>query len=253
LEGAPTTQVLCVDGLLKNAPVGIGFVMTTDRIGVTSENTFSADLSYHLRTSMGKISFGLRGGYVGYTASLNELEYWDADDPVYEGGNVKEGFLTLGFGAFFSATSGRWFGGLSIPNYYASDDVLRSDPDVRFYKRHIYTYAGGVVKTPLGIELKPSILVRYTEGVPLTTDINLHALLMEDGPGGTQVWLGVGYRTKSLLLASIEIALPYDLRLGYAYDFMGAGLQDALGSTHEILLGFNFGGQTPLIQNPRYF
>ena len=64
---------------------------------------------------------------------------------------------------------------------------------------------------------------------------------------------GVGYRTKSVLLASIEIALPYDLRLGYAYDFMGAGLQDALGSTHEILLGFNFGGQTPLIQNPRYF
>jgi len=34
---------------------------------------------------------------------------------------------------------------------------------------------------------------------------------------------------------------------------MGSGLQDALGSTHEILLGFNFGGQTPLIQNPRYF
>jgi len=253
VEGAPTTQVLCVDGLLKNAPIGIGVVMTTDRIGVTSENTFSADLSYHLRTSLGKISLGLRGGYVGYSASLNELEYWDADDPVYEGGNVKEGFLTLGFGAFFSATSGRWFGGVSIPNYYASDDVLRSDPDVRFYKRHIYTYAGGVVNTPLGIELKPSILVRYTEGVPLTTDINLHALLMEDGPGGTQVWLGVGYRTKSVLLASIEIALPYDLRLGYAYDFMGSGLQDALGSTHEILLGFNFGGQTPLIQNPRYF
>jgi type IX secretion system PorP/SprF family membrane protein len=253
VEGAPTTQVLCVDGLLKNAPIGIGVVMTTDRIGVTSENTFSADLSYHLRTSLGKISLGLRGGYVGYRAALDDLVVWDNGDPVYDGGNVKEGFLTLGFGAFFSATSGRWFGGVSIPNYYASDDVLRSDPDVRFYKRHIYTYAGGVVSTPLGIELKPSILVRYTEGVPLTTDINLHALLMEDGPGGTQVWLGVGYRTKSVLLASIEIALPYDLRLGYAYDFMGAGLQDALGSTHEILLGFNFGGQTPLIQNPRYF
>jgi hypothetical protein len=97
------------------------------------------------------------------------------------------------------------------------------------------------------------MMMRYTEGAPLTVDINLHALLMEDGPGGTQVWLGVGYRTQSVIVASIEVALPYNLRLGYAYDFMGSGLQDALGSTHEIQLGFNLGGQTPLIQNPRYF
>jgi hypothetical protein len=65
--------------------------------------------------------------------------------------------------------------------------------------------------------------------------------------------LGAGYRTQSVIVASIEVALPYNLRLGYAYDFMGSGLQDALGSTHEIQLGFNLGGQTPLIQNPRYF
>ena len=253
VEGAPTTQVLCVDGLLEKMPVGLGLVMTTDRIGVTRERTLSADFSYHLRTRLGKVSFGLRGGYVGYTTALDELVYWDEGDPVYDAGNVKEGFLTLGFGAFFASTSGRWFGGISIPNYYATDDVLRSDPDVRFYKRHIYTYGGGVVKTPIGIELKPSILIRYTEGTPIVTDINLHALLMEEGPGGTQIWLGIGYRTRSVTVASIEMVLPYNLRLGYAYDFMGSGLQDALGSTHEILLGFNFGGQTPLIQNPRYF
>ena len=253
VEGAPTTQVLCVDGLLEKAPIGLGLMVTTDRIGITKERTLSADLSYHLRTRLGKISFGLRGGYVGYTAALDDLVVWDDGDPVYDGGNVKEGFLTLGFGAFFSATSGRWFGGVSIPDFYASDDVLRSDPDVRFYKRHMYAYGGGVVKTPLGIELKPSIMIRSTEGAPLTADINLHALLMEDGPGGTQVWLGVGYRTQSVIVASIEVALPYNLRLGYAYDFMGSGLQDALGSTHEIQLGFNLGGQTPLIQNPRYF
>ena len=137
--------------------------------------------------------------------------------------------------------------------YVCFSDILLYNELIRFYKRHIYTYGGGVVKTPIGIELKPSILIRYTEGAPIVADINLHALLMEEGPGGTQIWLGIGYRTRSVTVASIEMVLPYNLRLGYAYDFMASGLQDALGSTHEILLGFNFGGQTPLIQNPRYF
>lgn len=253
VEGAPTTQVLCADGLLKKLPVGVGLIITTDRIGVTIERTISADMSYHFRTRLGKMSFGLRGGYVGYSAEIDELVYWDEGDPVYETGNIKEGFLTLGFGAFFAATDGRWFGGISTPNYYAKDDMLRSSPDVRFYKRHVYAYGGGIVKTGWGIELKPSMLIRATGGAPISTDINLHALLMEEGPGGTQVWLGLGYRTRSVTVASIEIALPHNLRFGYAYDFMGSGLQDALGSTHEIQLGFNFGGETPLIQNPRYF
>ncbi|PCJ81977.1 MAG: hypothetical protein COA49_03160 [Bacteroidetes bacterium] len=253
VEGAPTTQVLCADGLLKKLPIGVGLLITTDRIGITNERTIATDMSYHLRTRFGKMSFGLRGGYVSYSANIDELVYWDEGDPLYQQGNVKEGFLTLGFGAFFLASDGRWFGGVSIPNYYAKDNVLRSSPDVRFYKRHVYAYGGGIVKTGWGIELKPSVLIRATGGAPISTDINLHALLMEKGLGGTQVWLGLGYRTKSVTVASLEISLPHHLRLGYAYDFMGSGLQDALGSTHEIQLGFNFGGETSLIQNPRYF
>ena len=47
------------------------------------------------------MSFGLRAGHVGYSAALDELVVWDEDDPAYSGGNIKEGFLTLGFGAFF--------------------------------------------------------------------------------------------------------------------------------------------------------
>ncbi|MFB1019286.1 MAG: type IX secretion system membrane protein PorP/SprF, partial [Flavobacteriales bacterium] len=42
VEGAPTTQVLCVDGLLEKAPIGLGLMVTTDRIGISKEQTLSA-------------------------------------------------------------------------------------------------------------------------------------------------------------------------------------------------------------------
>ncbi|MGY8916702.1 MAG: PorP/SprF family type IX secretion system membrane protein [Flavobacteriales bacterium] len=253
VNGAPTSQVVCVDGTFKKAPIGIGFIMTSDRIGIVSEKTYSADLSYGFRTSLGRLSFGLRAGYVDYSARLSDLEYWDEDDPVYNTGNIQEGFLTLGFGAFMSATSGRWYAGLSSPSYYAKDEVLRPSKEVRFYKRHYYLYGGGVKSTSIGLDIKPSFLVRYMEDSPPLLDLNIHALFMEKGPGGIQVWLGAGYRTSATYLASLEVILPLNLRLGYSYDFAGKGLNTYLGATHEIQIGFNFGGRTPTIQNPRYF
>ena len=253
IEGAPTSQVLCADGLIPKSPVGVGLLITSDKIGVVTERTISADVSYHLRTHLGKLSFGLRAGHVGYSAALNELIYWDTNDPVYNTGNPKEGFMTLGFGAFFKATHGKWFGGISMPSYFARDNNLRSSPDERFYKRHYYAYGGGIISIDNGFVLKPSVLIRYMETSPVLVDINLHALFYEQGPDGVQIWLGAGFRTSSTYLLSIEAKLPYNLRLGYSYDFAGKSLNQYLGSTHEIQLGFNFGGSTTIIQNPRYF
>lgn len=251
IEGAPTTQVLCMDGSLEKAPLGIGLVMTSDKIGVVKERTVSADLSYKVRTRLGKLSFGLRGGYVNYRAALDELVYWDEDDPVYQAGALSEGFMTMGFGAFLSSSTERWFIGLSSPAYYAKDEALRSNPNDRFYSRHYYVYGGGVFSTGFGLALKPSTMIRHMDGSPLLVDLNLHALVM--GTDNTALWVGGGYRTNSSFVASLEAQLPYNLRVGYSYDLIGNDLYEHLGATHEVQIGLNFGGKNVVIQSPRYF
>ena len=146
IEGAPTTQVICMDGSLIKAPIGIGFVMTSDKIGVVKERTLNADLSYKFRTRLGKMSLDLGEDTLTIEQALDELVYWDEDDPIYQAGNPSQGFLTLGFGAFFSLLE-KWFAGVSSPAYYAKDQELRSTPEDRFYKRHYYIYGGGVIST----------------------------------------------------------------------------------------------------------
>lgn len=253
IEGAPTTQILCADGRLKKVPIGLGFNLTSDKIGIVIERAIGLDASYHLRTGWGKVSFGLRAGHVGYYAALDELVYWDTDDPIYNNGNIREGFLTLGFGAFVRSNSGKWFGGISIPEYFAKDHMLRSETDTRFYKRHIYLYGGGIVTVKESIELKPSVFIRHMETNPLLMDLNLHVSLIDNDNRDLQVWLGAGLRTNRTFLVSFEANLPYNLRLGYSFDVAGQGLYSNLGATHEIQLGFDFGGSTTKIQSPRYF
>ena len=253
IDGAPTTQILCADGRLKKVPLGLGFTFTSDKIGVVRERAIGLDASYHFRTGWGKFSFGLRAGHVGYFAALDELIYWDEDDPIYNNGNIRESFLTLGFGAFARSNSGKWFGGISIPEYYAKDHVLRSTPETRFYKRHVYLYGGGIVTIDENIDLKPSVLLRYMETNPMLMDINLHISVFDKESKGIQAWIGAGLRTNKTYLISCELNLPYNLRMGYSFDVAGQGLYQHLGATHEIQLGFNFGGSTPIIQSPRYF
>ncbi len=253
IEGAPTTQILCADGRLKKAPIGLGFTLTSDKIGVVRERIIGLDASYHLRTGWGKVSFGLRAGNVGYFAALDELDYWDQDDPIYNNGNIREGFLTLGFGAFVRSNSGKWFGGISIPEYYARDHVLRPDPEVRFYKRHLYLYGGGIISVNENVDLKPSVLIRHMETNPMLMDLNLHVSVMDIENKDLQIWLGAGLRTNRTFLVSFEANLPYNLRMGYSFDVAGEGLYQNLGATHEIQLGFDFGGSTTKIQSPRYF
>ena len=253
VEGAPTTQILCIDGKLDKLPIGIGLMYSSDRIGVVRERVVGADMSYHFRTSWGKISFGLRGGFVGYLAKLDDLVVWDENDPLYANGNLRERFLTLGFGTFVTSNSGKWFGGISVPEYFARDYVLRASPDTRFYKRHMYLYGGGVVDVSSTVALKPSVLIRYMETNPILADFNLHALIYDKAISETQVWLGAGLRTNMNFLMSVEADLPYNLRVGYSFDVIGKGLYTNMGAAHEIQIGFDFGGSTTIIQSPRYF
>ena len=61
LEGAPVTNAVSINTPLNNSNLGLGVSLVNDRIGPTSENQFSADLSYTIQTNdTYKLSFGIK-------------------------------------------------------------------------------------------------------------------------------------------------------------------------------------------------
>lgn len=90
--------------------------------------------------------------------------------------------------------------------------------------------------------LKPIVLGRFIEGVPLQMEGNL--LFGMEGIG----WIGVGYRSSNnaISTSSLDLTLGVEIKQQFifAYTFspnFGAAIQNAMGSQHEMTLLYRFG------------
>jgi type IX secretion system PorP/SprF family membrane protein len=135
-------------------------------------------------------------------------------------------------------------------------------------QRHYFAMMGFVVGTG-SFKIKPSTMVRYTQGAPLGLDGNVNFWIKDKisfgVSGRISQFQAMGQDSKSLFDAAIgmiELQLTPQFKLGYAYDFTSNKLNDEsktginrfLGiPTHEILLRYEFGFGKDKILTPRYF
>ncbi|MFM6976222.1 MAG: type IX secretion system membrane protein PorP/SprF, partial [Sphingobacteriaceae bacterium] len=88
------------------------------------------------------------------------------------------------------------------------------------------------------IKLKPSMLLKYTAGVPLEFDINANACFEDKG-----LWLGLGYRSNAAVMAMFQVKVTDRIQLGYSHDFMTSmNVRHQMG-THEVMLNYRFKGK----------
>ena len=249
VEGAPRTSMLAMDAPLMNGSMGLGFSLVHDQIGVSRDLDLSAHYAYHLRISDdSKLALGLRAGLSIYSANLNELTYWDANDQVFQNNISNQLVGKFGFGLYwYNATS---YVGLSVPTIYAADGNITMDvagPLDHYYTQHYYLHAGKVFPLSEVFDIKPSIMVKYQPQAPLQGDVNCNLLYKE------RVWFGVGYRTGDAMVGMVEYQINPQLRIGYAYDMTTSRLRNYTSGSHEVMLGLDLGRELVRIKTPRYF
>ena len=175
--GSPTTELLSIDGSLKNKNMGLGFTLLNDHIGVSTRTSFSGSYSYHLKLSDKQtLALGLNAGASYYSATLQDLTVWDQGDNVFVANVQSKLIPNFGTGAYFFADN--YYAGISIPN------ILSYKPNTFLYielnntpefQRHYYLTGGYIYKISESLSLKPSVLLKYTKGAPAEADFNLNA------------------------------------------------------------------------------
>jgi len=249
LDGAPTTQLLAIDGPVMDNKMGLGFTLINDQIGVSRDLEFAGNYAYHMQVGQkSRLSLGIKAGLSAYSAKLSDLTYWDQNDQVFQNDISNE--IVGKFGAGIYWYSERAFAGLSVPTIYAADKKLSSQIEStteNYFTQHYYLNAGYVFKISETIDLKPSILVKYLPEAPVQADINCNALFRNT------LWLGISYRTGDAVVAIVEYQVIPKLRIGYAYDATTSKLNNYSSGSHEIMLGFDFGRDLAKIKSPRYF
>ena len=245
LEGGPQTQTLSIHAPLRNDKVGVGLSVINDELGFENFQYVYGDFSYTIRTGLNsELAFGLKAGVTAYNLD-GDYQASQSNDPLIFG---FEDRLDFNFGAGVYWHSERWYLGLSAPRILTNE--FTGQGTFEALERVSYYFTGGYVfDLSENTKLKPSALLKATNGAPLSFDISANFLFYD------KFWIGGGYRINEQAAAIGGIAdfqISKQLRIGYAYEYPISDLRPYTSGTHEVLLMFEI-FKSRRIKSPRYF
>jgi len=245
LDGAPKTNSVSVNTPINNSNIGLGVSLVNDKIGPTTENQFSVDLSYTIPTSeTWKLSFGIKGTADIFNLDVTKLNPETAGDPQFQ--NLDNDFSpNVGAGIYWH--SKKAYIGFSVPNFIQTNRY--NDNDVAIYKDKInyYLIGGYVFDFSQEVKFKPALLTKMVEGAPLQVDVSANFLFFE------KLTLGVAYRWDAAISAMAGFQITDGLYIGYGYDNETTRLRNYNSGSHEIFLRYEFFSNKSRITTPRFF
>ncbi|MBQ0734065.1 type IX secretion system membrane protein PorP/SprF [Aquimarina celericrescens] len=251
IDGGPQTQTLSAHTPLKNEKVGLGVSVIRDAPGFENYLYLYGDFSYTLNLSDNtKLALGVKAGATHYNLDQEFLNDPAVIEDPFFGNYANRWNPNIGAGLYLH--SNKWYLGASAPRLLTIDNNRSETPTVDYValERISYYFTGGYVfDLSTHTKLKPSALLKATNGAPISVDLNINLLFFE------KFWLGGSYRynedTASVgALADFQVTNQF--RVGYAYEHFVSDLRPYLGATHEILLIYEVFNERR-VKSPRYF
>jgi len=244
LDGAPVTNTVSINTPLNLSNLGLGVSLINDKIGPTTENAISADLSYTIQTSeTWKLSLGIKATANLFDLDASKLNPVDATDPSLQ--NYSKFSPNIGAGVYWH--SDKAYVGLSVPNFIQTNRY--DDNEVAIFKERIsyYLIAGYVFDLANTVKFKPAMLTKMVEGAPLQVDVSGNFLFYD------KFMVGVAYRWSASLSAMVGFQITDGLYIGYGYDRETTNLNNYNSGSHEIFLRYELFNNINKITTPRFF
>ncbi|MDD7886364.1 type IX secretion system membrane protein PorP/SprF [Flavivirga sp. 57AJ16] len=245
IEGAPKTANLFANiPLSEKIELGVNYL--NDNIGGKinlSENIFNINAAYKINIKNDlNLSFGIKMGFDHL--NFSSLGSNVSGDPLFQ--NSNKTVINIGAGAFLFHDN--YYVGLSSPNLIPSD--LDADNGILYKdKPHVFLIGGYVFDINSEFKLKPSTVVKYVTGAPLSFDISTNVLYRNTFE------LGASYRYQDAISGLAGIHITPHLKVGYAYDFNTSKLKTFNNGSHEFILLYKFDvlGLSKKYSSPRFY
>ena len=238
VAGTPNTQTLTAHSGIKGKKIGVGFMVITDKVGVTRQTGFYGSFAYKIQFKKSTLSLGLQGGATSVQSDFSQLLIKQPGDPLVSG-DIKELQPNIGSGVYYYGK--KFYAGVSMPQML--DDVNNNISQMK----PIILTGGYVFKLNESLMLKPNLLVRLIDQKLVEFNYNMNLLIHEI------LWVGVSYRPTSSVTGLLELQITNQLRLGYAYDATLGDFSRADSGSHEIMLNYQLRLTKKKVVNPRYF
>jgi type IX secretion system PorP/SprF family membrane protein len=223
-----------------------------DRTGPTSFTGGTVTAAYHISFEklnpfkwplflrQSKIAVGLSASVYQYRLNSNDLQLDQPNDPAINSVQNQKWSPNAGLGIYYYYD--KFFLGFSIPNVIPLDVQFDQGATESNLKRalHYYVVVGG--KIPLGSKnayqpkffLEPMVWFRTVKGAPFQVDGHLRFRYKN------LFWIGAGYRSMKTVVADAGVMIKNHFSISYAYDQSLLDVRSYIGSTHEIVLAYQF-------------
>jgi len=245
LDGAPTTNTFSLNTPISNSNLGVGFSLVNDRIGPTSDNTISADISYTIpMNEVYKLSFGVKASGNIFNLDTDKLDPSNPIDPNLQNFNNE---FSPNFGAGVYLHSDKLYLGLSVPNFLQDSKYNDNEVAVFQERMNFYFIGGYVFDVSPSIKFKPAVLTKMVAGSPLQVDASANFLFFD------KFMLGGAYRWDAAVSALAGFQVTDGLFIGYSYDMETTQLRRYNSGSHEVFLRFELFNKVSKMVSPRFF
>lgn len=233
IEDAPETQTLSYSTSLgKN--MGIGASVINDRTFIEKETFVGVDFSYMIQmNTTTDLYLGIKAGGNFYDVNTTGLESYNIEsDQALSSINT----FNPNFGIGAVLKEDKWYVSLSIPRLFNTNKaknqsgIAMSATD----RPHVYLSGGYDFVLDPTFVLKPSVMMRYVNGAPVSLDLT--TMLQID----TNFEIGGMYRTDKAFAAMSTFRLNNRFVLGYAYEMSTQPTLASARNTNEIILQVQF-------------
>ncbi|MCW8981889.1 MAG: type IX secretion system membrane protein PorP/SprF [Altibacter sp.] len=232
IDGAPVTQTLSAHSSIPGTKLGVGLSVINDKLGYEKTTYLSTAVSYTIDLDPYdeyKLAFGVQGGFRRYTIDDELLmDPNAANDPFLQ--NLDPSWNpNVGAGLYFRGDS--FYVGVSAPkllSYGTTSEYADLD------KVSYFLNGGYLFDVNPHLKFKPSFLIKYVNGAPISFDFSSMFYINEN------LWLGGMYRYSDSFGAIVNFRITEGLSIGYAYDYITSNLSVGTSGSHELMLNYEF-------------
>ncbi len=229
LAGNPVTTNFSGHMSVRKDKLGVGLQVIRDVIGENKNSELQAALAYKLKLSTATLSFGMQAGFINFSNHPDELTIRHSGDPNF----VPYSEIRFNTGAGIFLTGEQYALGLSAPRLLPATISLEGQ-SIELYQQTFYLSGAYLFLMSDKIRFNPSVMLRSTQGLPLSADALASFLWLDQ--------FSAGVFTRNLNTYGMLVSLKYkDFIFGYTFEVPSNQSVGARFTSHEIMVGLRKG------------
>lgn len=251
VQGAPATRGGTIDaGLWKNR-IGVGLAVFQDQTDIINRILIQGSIAGRVKVFKdAHIGIGLTPSLMNVRIDFQKANPEVLADPHLF--NQVQNRNTFDLVAGLSFTWRQLVVGFSVPQVLNSRARYLSALNATdlTLSRHYMGHASYKFEfSRKRFFLQPTVLLKGTKNAPFQGEGNLMFGYKNI------VWAGLGYRSKSNIIAMVGVGILDWVKIGYAFDYqLNSRVANQLGGSHEVIVGVRipYGKKTPPVDTEKY-